>query len=420
MAQTMSNFDPALKEFYEGLIRDQLNNEILLKKWLEESSRSWAGRHVRFPVHTARNVGVGARSEAAALPTAGQQTTVESRVTSAYIYGRIDLTGQVMASSKNAFADAMAYEMENVTKDLQFDCTRQSYGEGLGILAQVALDSNSASSVTVFNQYFEPGQPGARYIQAGQTIDAGTTAAPEAQTSGVVVLSTVIAQNSGTTSDTVNITQTALNFSASDTYLFNDNAGGLGIEMKGIRALVDDNTSTHVYGYSGGMLSTVTVQNIDSNAQAKWRGNVLGNSQTERLIDSNLMQKAFDANKRASGKEPDLIIGEYDVVTAFLDSVSNDRRYATKDFDAGRGALSYNGKNLVQDLLAPYNELYLLNKQAIQWYVLKDFGFADEDGNIIKPITGFDRWEAFIKAYVQLGVEHRNGNTVIRDIRTSL
>lgn len=421
MAQTMSNFDPALKEFYEGLIREQLNNEILLKKWLEESSRSWSGRHIRFPVHVRRNVGVGARAEAGALPTAGQQTTVESRITSAYIYGRIDLTGQVMASSKNAFAEAMSYEMESVTKDLQFDCARQSYGEGLGILAAVSTDS-CATSISVGNQYLEPGQPGARYLQVGQVFEVGTIGSPNTTSgdSGATVVSVTIAQNSATTSDTVTIGTSMDLVSANTNFLFNNDAGGAGIELKGIRGLVDDQTAAHLYGYSGGMLGTVTLQNVDANAQLKWNANVLGNSQVERLIDSNLMQKAFDATKRSSGKEPDLIIGEYDVVTAFLDSVSNDRRYATKDFDAGRGVLSYNGKSLVQDLLAPYNELFLLNKASIQWYVLKDFGFADEDGRIIKPISGFDRWEAFIKAYVQLGVEHRNGNTVIRDIRTSL
>jgi hypothetical protein len=416
----MSNFDAVLKEFYEGLIREQLNNEIMLKKWLKQSSRSWSGRRVVFPVHLRRNVGVGARSEAAALPTAGQQTNVESRVTSAYIYGRIDLTGQVMASSKNAFADALAHEMEGVTSDLQFDCTRQSYGEGLGILAQVALDSNSASSVTVFNQYVEPGQPGARFIQAGQRITAGSISSPTADTSGVDVVTVSIATNSGTTSDTVLITATNLNFSASDTYLFNLAAGGAGVELKGLRGLVDDSTSAHVYGYSGGMLGTVTLQNISADTQNKWRGNVLANSQTERLLDSRLMQKAFDQTKKQSGKTPDLIIGEYDVISAFLDSVSNDRRYDTKEFDAGRGALSYNGIDMVQDLLAPYNELYLLNKEAIQFYVLKDYGFADEDGNILKNVSGYDEWEAFIKAYFQIGVEHRNALTVIRDIRTSL
>lgn len=420
MAQSIPNYDAALKEFYEGLIREQLNNEILLKKHLEESSRQWSGRHIRFPIHVRRNVGVGARAESAGLPTAGEQTNVEVRVTSAYVYGRIDLTGQVIAAGKNAFADAMASEMEGITKDLHFDVTRQTYGEGLGILAQVAADSNSSSQVTVFNQYFEPGQPGARYVQAGQTLDAGTIASPEAQTSGVAVISVAIAQNSGTTTDTITTSATALNFSASDTFLFNNNAGGLGIELKGLRAIVDDNTSTHVYGYSGGMINTVTLFNVDSDAQSKWRGNVLANSQTERLIDSNLMQKGFDKVKKESGKAVDKIFGEYDVVTAFLDSVSNDRRYATKDFDAGRGTLSYNNVPLIQDLLAPYNELFLLHTGALKWAVLKDFGFADEDGKILKYVQGFDRWEAFVKAYLQLYPEHRNANAVIRDIRTSL
>lgn len=418
--QTMSNYDAVLKEFYENLIKEQLNNEILLKKWLVESSRQWAGRHIRFAVHTKRNPGVGARAESGALPVAGQQTNVECRVTAAYIYGRIDLTGQVMAAGKNAFAEAMSHEMEGVTNDLQFDCTRQSYGEGLGILAQISTDS-CATSISVFNQFAEPGQPGARYIQDGQLIDVGVITNPDSVSgaSGATVIGTTISLDSGTTSDTITISA-SMDLISSSEFVFAHLATGVGIEMKGLRAIVDDSTAAHVYGYSGGMLSTVTLQNVDSNAQPRWNASVLANSQTERLIDSHLMQRAFDSNKRKSGKQPDLIMGEYDVVSAFLDSVSNDRRYATKDFDTGRGVLSYNGISLVQDLQAPFNELYLLNRESIKWAVLKDFGFDSEDGSILKNVAGFDRHEAFIKAYINVYAEHRNGNTVIRDIRTSL
>lgn len=421
MAVSISVIDPYLKEFTEGIIRDQLNQEVLAKQYIEETDRQWAGRHIRFPLHTRRNTGVGARAESAALPSAGQQTTAECRVTSAYIYSRIQLSGPAMAASKNAFAEALSYEMEGATKDLIFDLGRQTYGEGLGILAAVSTDS-CATAISVMNQYGEPGNPGARYVQTGQLIEVGTIAAPNTTSgdSGATVVGTVIASNSGTTSDTITISASMDLVSASTNFIFNDNAGGLGVEMKGLRAIVDDSTASHCYGYSGGMLSTVTLQNVSAESESKWRANVHGNSQTERLIDSALMQRAFDSVKRSSGKMPDKIIGEYDVVSAFLDSVSNDRRFNSNAFDAGRSKLSFNGLELIQDLLAPYNELFLLNKEAIKWGTLKPAGFDDRSGAILKNISGFDLHEAFISVYSQIFAEHRNALAVIRDIRTSL
>lgn len=420
MPATLSTIDAILKEFYEGAIRDTLNNEILLKKYLGESKKQWSGRRVTFPVHLGRNVGVGARSEGAIIPPSGDQANTECRVTASYLYGRIDLTGQTVAASKNAFAENLAYEMEGLANDIMFDCGRQSYGDGVGILAQVGLSSNSNSLVRVFNQYAEPGQNGGRYISVSQVIDIGTVAAPETINSGTTVISVAIAANSSTTVDTITFSNSAMPVCSTQHFLFNNDAGGVGIEIKGLRAIVDDVTAVNMYASTGGYLNNATLQNIDRNTQLRWNAVVIGNSVAERLIDSSIMQQAFDKVKRNSGKMIKKIFGEYEATSAFLDSVSGDRRFATKNFDAGVSELSYNGIPLVQDLLAPYNEMYLLGEDALSWYVMKDFEWADDDGRILKNIASRDRWEAFMRFYGQLGAEAPNRCAVIRDIRTSL
>jgi hypothetical protein len=128
------------------------------------------------------------------------------------------------------------------------------------------------------------------------------------------------------------------------------------------------------------------------------------------------MQKAFDTIKKKSGKDVDLIVGEYDVISAYLDSVSGDRRYATKDFDTGRGALSYNGVTMVQDTLAPYNEMYVMSNQAVKQFTLQDFSFADHDGRIIKNVAGYDQWEAFITFYGNIAGELPRAACRVQDI----
>jgi hypothetical protein len=325
-------------------------------------------------------------------------------------------------SKKTAFADALANEMEGVKTDLAFDVGRQAYGEGLGILAETGKTS-CASEVYLKNRYFEPGQPGARYIRTGMSIDIGSATAPNELLTGAAVCSVTISMNSGTTVDTIGISSSLDAVTQCQVYLFNVNAGGAGVELKGLRAIVDDQTATNCYGLTGGMFNNDSIFNVDRGAVNGWNAYVSQNSGTERVIDSYLLQKTMSQIKKRSGKDVDVMFGEYDTVDAFWDSVAGDRRFTSKNFDAGVDTLTFNGKTMIKDLLAPYNELFLLSKPCIKWYVMKDFGFDDQDGSILKNVSGYDRHEAFIKAYLQIAPGETlapNSCGVIRDIKVDL
>jgi hypothetical protein len=386
---------------------------------------------VNYPVHYGRNHGVGARSEGTPLPTAQRQRFESVYVTAAYLYGRIDLTGQVMAASKKtAFAESLGIEMEGVKTDLMFDVGRQTYGEGNGVLA-ITNASSSNSLVYVSNRFSAPGQPGARYIHEGMYVDVGTPAAPKTKSDamdgantalGVLICQVTIVANSGTTYDTISLSASLSDVNSSEAF-FNFNAGGPGIELKGLRAIIDDQTATNCYGFTGGFYNNDTIFNVDRGDVKGWNSYVDANSGTERLINETLLQRAESRAKKKSGKNINLYFGEYDVVDAFLDSVKGDRRYATPNFDAGHESLTFNGKTFVKDLQAPYNELFGIHKAAIKWYVLQNFGFDDLDGSTLKNVAGYDRHEAFIKGYMQVAPGEDsapNSCLVIRDIKADL
>jgi hypothetical protein len=163
--------------------------------------------------------------------------------------------------------------------------------------------------------------------------------------------------------------------------------------------------------------------NVDRGSVKGWNSYVDQNCGTERVIDSYLLQRTLSNIKKRGGKETDIFFGEYDTIDAFWDSVAGDRRFTSKNFDAGVDTLTFNGKTMVKDLLAPYNELFCLHKDCIKWYVLKDYGFDDMSGAILKNISGYDKHEAFIKAYLQIAPGETSApNTcgVIRDIKTRL
>lgn len=419
MALTVTNYDPVLKDFYEGAIREQLNQDVPLFRILDETDREWSGRHVLFPVHTSRNSGVGARTEGATLPSAGQQDHSLARVSATYHYGRGQISGQTMAAGKNAFAQALAMEMEGLMLDLKVDLGRQTWGTGDGRLAQVGAAGASTSTITVFNRFFEPGQPGARYISAGQLLDAGTVAAPTSLFSSATVVSVNLSQNPATTVDTVTISQSSFSFSQSETFLFNRGAGGTGVESLGIRAMVDEFTAANIWGsnaYFG-----ATLQNISRQTVTQWNATVLGNSGVARVIDGHLIQTSLDRIHTDTGQDANMIMGEHSVVRAFLDAVSNDRRYNTASFDAGMTSLSYNGIPLERDRLAPFNELLVMQKETIRKFTLKELGFADDDGAILSRVANQDNWEFFVSTYFNLGVQgYIKAALMIRDIKVDL
>lgn len=418
MTQGLTNYDAVLKEFYEGSIRETLNNEVVAFKELDESDRQWSGRHVRFPVHTGRNSGVGARGESGTLPTAGNQQYQESRISATYQYGRIQLSGVVLKAGKNAFAEAMATEMDGVTKDLVVDLSRQGWGVGDGRIAQVGAAAASASTITVFNRFFEPGQPGARYFFQGQSIDVGTVASPTTNASSQVISGLAISSDPATTTDTITVTASTLNGSQCESFIFNRGAGGAGIELMGLRGLIDEFSENNIWGTTA--FASATVQNISRQTVTQWNAQVMGNSGVERVLDSNILQQAFDKIEIESGLEVKKIWGHHSVVRAMLESVAGDRRYSTPEFSIGGASkLMFEGVRLVRDRHAPFNELYLLGEGVIKMYTLADFAFADIDGAILSRVSGQDDWEAFIRAYKNLGIDgNPKGALVIRDIKT--
>jgi len=416
MALSLSTFDNVLKDFYEGAIRETLNSEVPLFKHLDESDKEWSGRRVVWPVHTARNSGVGARADAGTLPSAGNQTHLLSVVSSTYQYLRIQVTGPTIRAGKNAFAEAMASEMDGGVKDFRNDLGRQTWGTGDGRLAQVGADvAADLTTATVYNRFFESGQPGARYLYQEQLLDGGTVASPTADGS-VKVVSISVSNSPGTTVDTIVTSGSHGAWSQCETFFFNRGAGGAGIEMNGVLALVDDYTQSNFWGSNA--FAGSAIQGINRAANSQWNSIILANSGTERIIDGNLIQQAFDRVNIESGEDPDMIMGEHGVVRAFLDHVSSDRRYGTMNFDAGMSALSYNGVQIERDRQAPYNSLLVFKRDALKLYTLLDFEWADDDGSILSRVSNQDAFEAFLRSYRQIGLDKSpKCLAMIRDIR---
>ena len=91
MPETTTTYDAVLKDFYEGAIRDSLNNTVTLFNITNAAQEKVGGRQVLFPVHTNRNWGVGFRAERGTLPSAGNETYVTATVSRKHYYAKVDV-----------------------------------------------------------------------------------------------------------------------------------------------------------------------------------------------------------------------------------------------------------------------------------------------------------------------------------------
>jgi len=106
MGATLTTASNILKEIYEPKIQDQLENWNIASKRIKSSSEgitSVGGKYVVFPIHTRRNHGMGGRLENEALPVAKNQGYESARVSLAYLYAAVRLTGQAMRLARRNF-----------------------------------------------------------------------------------------------------------------------------------------------------------------------------------------------------------------------------------------------------------------------------------------------------------------------------
>jgi len=161
LSATLTTVNAVLKEIYEGNINDQLADERVAMKRIEQTAEGTktdavGGKYVTFPVRVSRNHGISYRDENVALAPAGRQGLKAAQETLRYGYQRIRLTGQIIdlaESDRQAFSSAMDLEMDGAKDDVLKDENRVFYGHvdaaiASGIRARVTANSAS-TTITV-------------------------------------------------------------------------------------------------------------------------------------------------------------------------------------------------------------------------------------------------------------------------------
>ena len=349
-----------LKNYYQGPIQDQLNEDVAIYRAAQKGKHKWSGQQVVRPWRVRRNQGIGATSDGGTLPAIGRQTTVQAIIQAKYNYLRFGVTGPMIAASQadvGSFVRAAAYELEMGYNDLKSDVNRQMTWDGTGDLALVNTAASGSSTLVIKGR--ESTEAALKFVDVGLVFDV--------YSSGTLVESsvTVSSISSGTASSTTATLSLnkSITVSAGDVLVRAQSAESN--EIQGILTQLDGATST--------------LFNVDRSSYPSTHGNVTDLSAAQLTLDD--IQNIEDDCERRGGVKLKAVYSDFGSRRMYQKLLTADKRYVnTMQGDGGfsnkgENYLEWNGKPWVADKDCP-QRIIMLDDQKIVKYVQKEMEFA--------------------------------------------
>lgn len=388
-----------LKNYYQGPIQDQLNQDVPIYRGASKGKHKWSGQQVIRPWRVRRNQGIGATSDGGVLPAIGRQTTVQAIIAAKYNYLRFGITGPMIAASQSdvgSFVRAAAYELEMGYNDLKSDLNRQLSWDGTGDLARMNAAAGASTSIVIKGR--EDVEAALKFVDVGLVFDLYTSAGSLVQSGITVNAITAGTPNSLTATITTNVPVTA---SAGDVLV---RSNSFGQEVQGILTQLDGGTST--------------VFNVDRALYPSAQGNVLDLDGAQLSLDS--LQQIEDQAERRGGATLTAVWSDYDSRRMYQKLLTADKRYVnTMQGDGGfankgQSYLEWNGKPWVADKDCP-PRIFMLDEKKIVKYVQKEMEFASETGTMYIAQPESDELEVRLRLFCNLFNEMPSGAGVIVD-----
>lgn len=406
---TTTALSDVLKRLYRPKVREQLNNEILVLQILNLNTEDLEGLKAVMALHTGRSTGIGARRELADLPAAGVQKYKQAEYDLAYLYGRIQVSGQAISKTRSdagSWIRAMREELDRVRDDLALDFARQVYGNGDGIIAKVASVDTSGDPDFVILTSDEALQKG--FIYAGMHVDFGVSSTSINHGTDIEVLDVDVANKK------VTFTNGTIASVLANDFIFRsgaNDANGTAEMNAGLQSLISDTPGTGVIG------------NIDPASNFFWRNHAedASDAPDSGAISLSLLMQVYNRINAQGAKAGNIKMLSTPGLSRRLfesaDFVQKVQFVNTKTFGAGFESLSFSAGagnlELVSDRLAPYGKVYMIDGGHVEFFSPGDWDFLARDGLAVKWVDNKDAFQSILFRYVNMGTDRRNTSAVI-------
>jgi hypothetical protein len=351
----------------------------------------FVGNDFRIPLRSSRNQGTGSRAENVKLPAAGNQGYLQIQEPLRFHYGVFNITGQLIKASESnegAFKKALTAEMNGLIDDLKRHVNIQGYGDATGKIATITSGATSATQAVDTTIYLQGGEIVDIY-DSGLTTYRGTAARTVQAINRSGLTMTLDASVATTTNDVVVRASSDSTSSAPN----ND----LNQAINGLEKIVDSTGALH------GLNPATAGQTFWSASEIDAAGAVVADSLLRQLTDSIGFESGSD--------EEIVLVTTRGIRSRYANTLTSLKRFNDAQSVTLRGgfkAIMFDDKPLVIDDHCRLGRVYALNTDALFWSQMSDWEWMEQDNTVLKHVTGYDKYEAYLFKYFNLGTFARN------------
>jgi hypothetical protein len=422
VAQTTTNADAVLQNYYLPVVREMVNQRAILlfgysPAELDAGSGTmnaaggetmnyqgisrdadqveFAGRQWVIALHTSRNESGTARAEGGTLPTPGQQGWADLIDKIRKLYKQIQITGfalEVSERSVGAYLRLLEAETVGAVNDLRKDMNRQAFGDQRGTLCQITADG--VNTVTVDNL---------QYLRVGMIVDIinqSTDAVLAAQRTitAITQATRVVTYNGADVTAVAGTHVLAVE-------------GNWKQEINGLRNIFRSDLSQNFILHG---IDSSTAGNEYWKAKQQDGGNVTFDEDQGQLMLDQI---------GAEGWETEMLLTTRGVRRRYVNTLKAQKRWNDANAGTMHGGfkyIDYNGLPLVFDDDCPKQHMFFLDTDSFLWVNLngQDFRWMNRDGAILRKVENpdTDAYKATLYKYCDLAVARRKTQGVIYNL----
>lgn len=413
---TRTTYDNVLRHVYTPDLWELQNRDRILLQLIGRKTAMYAeGKQINVRLHTAGAGAVG-YSSSGTLPTSGTQIFKEGYTNYKRLYGTFKIDGALLKSARAPTAaelDALLSEAKGCVEDVADALAYDMHQDGTGRLGGVLTNPSGGASTSSFRiPKINNG------LKANMIIDVTTVAGAVTEGKAGLLVTSVVTDGTDATLDLVTLHADGGVLGGTGdvgggTY-YAYRQGSRNDAVYGLLGIVND-VSPESYHTGAGHILNI---NRATAGNEFWKAQVLANGGTNREITLDLLQELRDAIETNSPGTPRLGICSHAVWRKIAQILVPDKRYGG-DLYKLKGwctAVDFAGIPIVRDKWARRNSLFMLDLDTWSLYQDSEGGFIDEDGQILHRVSGFDKFEAAWRRFLQPVCHDPASNGVLEDL----